>query len=172
MFRLMLLMPISRLLLLVAMLSLSTATFAAHVSVSDPAPDFVLKSLAGDNLRLSEYRGEIVLVTFWASWCGRCRNQLTELDGLFATYREQGLRLLSVNIDDDESKARATAGELALQFPVLFDDQQVIARRYDLGKLPLTVIIDATGVVRHLHEGYGRGDEKNYQRELEVLISE
>jgi peroxiredoxin len=168
----MLLMPILRLVLLLAVLSLSTATFAAHVSVSDPAPDFVLKSLAGKNLRLSEYRGETVLVTFWASWCGRCRDQLAELDNLFASYREQGLRLLSVNIDDDETKARAAVGELGLQFPVLFDDQKVVARRYDLGNLPLTLIIDPSGEVRYLHEGYSRGDENNYQRELEVLISE
>ena len=84
-------------------------SFPAIGLAADPvssAPDFVLKSLDGENLRLSEYRGQIVVMNFWASWCGRCRDQLPSLENLHERYGDSGMQILSVNLDGDIEKAR------------------------------------------------------------------
>jgi peroxiredoxin len=94
------------------------------------APDFVLKSASGDNLRLSEYRGEVVMINFWATWCGPCRQELPLLDELYGRYSKVGFRLLGVNIDDDSSKALQMVEELGVSFPILFDKQKEVSKLY------------------------------------------
>ncbi len=143
-----------------------------RIQVAELAPDFALKSFAGENVRLSEYRGEVVMISFWATWCGRCRDQLPKLDDLFAERRDDRFQLLSVSIDADEYRARETASDLQIDFPILFDDQKVVSRLYDLRTMPLTVLIDHSGTIRYVHEGYRGGDEKTYDAELEILLAE
>src|SRR5687768_4943457 len=95
-----------RIFLLGALFGASPQLLHASSELSgQPAPDFVLKSASGDNLRLSEYRGEVVMINFWATWCGPCRQELPLLDELYGRYNKVGFRLLGVNIDDDSSKA-------------------------------------------------------------------
>jgi peroxiredoxin len=168
----MLLMACLRTLFFALVLGLPAVGLAADSASPEPAPDFVLKSLAGENLRLSEYRGQVVLVNFWASWCGHCRSQLSSLEDLHVRYRGADFQLLSVNLDDDIDKARQTHRDYQLSFPVLFDDQKTAARLYDPGKMPMTLLIDTSGAIRHVHEGYRAGDEEHYQRELEALLAE
>jgi len=160
--------------LAVAFVALITPLTASslRIQVAEPAPDFALKSFAGENLRLSEYRGEVVMINFWATWCGRCRDQLPKLDALFAERRDDRFQLLSVSIDADEFRARETASDLQISFPILFDDQKVVSRLYDLRTMPLTVLVDHSGAIRYIHEGYRGGDEKTYGTELEILLAE
>lgn len=157
--------------LLTAVVLLPTAV-GAPPRANEAAPDFALKSLEGGNLRLSEYRGEVVVLNFWSTRCGRCRDQLGELDALYTNHRNQGLRLLSVNIDKDEETVREAVADLGLRFPVLLDDTSRVSKLYDLRKIPFTVIIDPTGTVRYVHAGYRRGDEQHYDNETGILISE
>ncbi len=135
-----------------------------------PAPDFALKALSGENLRLSEFRGEVVLLTFWASWCGRCLDQLAALDRLAERYSGQAVHFVAVSIDADAHRARA-AGE-RLGFPVLLDADGSIARAYAIDRMPLTLLVDADGELRHAHESYRGGDELNYAAELDALLVE
>ena len=141
-------------------------------TIAEAAPDFALKSVAGDNLRLSEYRGEIVLLNFWSTRCGRCRDQLSELDTLYAEHREHGFQLLSVNIDKDQDSVHEAVENLRLQFPVMLDQQKSVSRLYDFGSMPFTVLIDPTGTVRYVHAGYKRGDELMYGDEMNILLAE
>jgi peroxiredoxin len=154
------------------LLLLPAAAFTASGLVDQPAPDFALKSFAGKNLRLSEYRGEVVLVTFWASWCGRCREQLAELTELHAHHHDQDFQLLSVSLDDKPDRAQDVIDDLRIEFPVLRDDKKTVARLYDPDTMPLTIIVDHGGTVRHVHEGYRQGDEALYQTELMALLAE
>ena len=82
-----------------------------------PAPDFALKSSSGENLRLSEYRGDVVMINFWATWCGPCRQEMPLLDELYTRYQRVGFNLLGVNIDDDSGKAIAMIEELGRDLP-------------------------------------------------------
>ena len=121
---------------------------ATPLRSGEPAPDFTLKSTDGRNLRLSEYRGDVVLLTFWASWCGPCRGALTELNSRPVQPDGDRATILGVNLDGDAGRAEAIARSLGLIFPTLVDTRQSVGRLYDVEKLPFTVLVDRDGVVR------------------------
>ena len=136
------------------------------------APDFALKSAGGDNLRLSEYRGDVVMVNFWATWCGPCRQEMPLLDELYSRYGRVGFSLLGVNIDDDQSKAMNMVSELGVSFPVLFDSRKEVSRLYEVEAMPVTVLIDREGTVRYVHLGYKPGYEDKYLDQIRSLLRE
>ena len=156
------------------LLCLATAVFpaAATVTPQTPAPDFTLKSADGRNLRLQEQRGQVVLVNFWATWCGPCRQEMPHLNRLYDKYRGSGFTLLAVNIDDDPRTAINTAAKMGLRFPVLLDTDKAVSKRYDLGSMPATVLIDRDGKVRFVHRGYREGMELSYEQQIRDLVKE
>ena len=145
---------------------------AAVVTAQAAAPDFTLKSAEGRNLRLQEQRGQVVLVNFWASWCGPCKQEMPHLNRIYDKYRASGFTLLAVNIDDDARHGAATASKWGLKFPVLLDAEKNVTRLYDLGAMPSTVLIDRDGKVRYLHRGYREGVEEAYERQIRELVKE
>ncbi|RPI12571.1 MAG: TlpA family protein disulfide reductase [Lysobacterales bacterium] len=114
---------------------------------STVAPDFALKDLAGRNVRLSEQRGDLVVLTFWGSWCGPCREALTTTDAVVAQAGEGSAVALNVNLDGDAGRAGSVAGSLGLEQLTLVDARQSVARLYDVDHLPLTLLIDREGAV-------------------------
>jgi len=162
-----------RIILLGALLSIFTASSLASSDLAgQEAPDFVLKSATGDNLRLSEYRGDVVMINFWATWCGPCRQEMPLLDELYSRYHRVGFSLLGVNIDDDYRRAMAMANELGVSFPVLFDDKKTVSKLYEVEAMPVTVLLDREGTVRHIHHGYKPGYEEQYLNEIRSLLRE
>jgi thiol-disulfide isomerase/thioredoxin len=161
--------------LVAAILVLMTVVVMAAVPAlgSDKAaPEFVLRSLDGRNLRLSELRGEVVMINFWASWCGGCRQAMPAFNELDEKYHRAGLTLLSVNVDEEEQRAESMSRSLKIRFPVLRDGQKAVSRLYKADTLPLTVLIDREGNVRYSHTGYNVGDEQKYVAELRTLLNE
>jgi len=156
------------------LLCLATAVSpaGANVTPQSPAPDFTLKGIDGRNLRLQEQRGQVVLVNFWATWCGPCRQEMPHLNRLYDKYRASGFTLLAVNIDDDPRTAVATAAKMGLRFPVLLDTDKTVSKRYALGSMPATVLIDRDGKVRFLHRGYREGMELSYEQQIRQLVKE
>ena len=140
----------------------------AALAESRVAPDFALKSTDGRNLRLSEYRGDPVVLTFWGSWCGPCREALVTLE---AIARETGTPVLGVNLDGSADRAAAIVRSIDLTFPNLVDGQQSVARAYDVAKLPLTLLLDREGVVQASWSG-APVDRAELIRRLETLRDE
>lgn len=157
-------------LILTATLLPKLAATAGTVIAGQPAPDFALKSTAGKKLRLSEWRGEVVLMSFWAEWCGRCSDQLDQLEKLRLQHASGGVQFVAVNIDRDGQPSRDAASRR--QLLILHDADQSVARQYDLSDLPLTVLVDAHGTVRHVHQKYRGGDAALYAEELAALLAE
>lgn len=126
------------------------AARASTPAVSDgaTAPDFVLKSTDGHNLRLSEYRGDVVVLAFWASWCGACQAALTQLNTIAAAPGAGGPVVLGVSLDGESDRASSIAQSLGLKFPTLIDTRQAVGRLYDVDTLPLTLLVDRDGIVR------------------------
>lgn len=136
------------------------------------APDFTLHSLSGENLRLSEFRGEVVMINFWASWCGPCRQEMPLLDALYEKYQPLGFTILGVNVEQDPAKARQLLEQIPVSFPVLFDTENKVSKLYDVIAMPSTVLVDRDGNVRYLHHGYKPGYEDTYQEQVRSLIRE
>jgi peroxiredoxin len=150
----------------------ASSSLASSALAGQPAPDFVLKSASGPNLRLSEYRGNVVMINFWATWCGPCRQEMPLLNDLFSRYERVGFSLLGVNIDDDSRRAMDMAEELGVSFPVLFDERKEVSRLYQVEAMPVTVLVDRQGKVRHVHLGYKPGYEEKYLTEIRALLRE
>lgn len=136
------------------------------------APDFTLKSNNGDNVRLQEQRGNVVLVNFWASWCGPCREEMPHLQALQQAYQDLGFTILAVNVDENPAKANILLDDIAVSFPILFDQDDSTSKLYDVRAMPTTVIIDRDGNQRFVHMGYKSGDEVKYQQVLKALLRE
>lgn len=136
------------------------------------APDFALKSSTGKNLRLSEYRGDVVMINFWATWCGPCRQEMPLLDELYQRYERVGFNLLGVNIDDDSRRAMQMIDELGVKFPVLFDARKEVSKLYEVEAMPVTVLVDREGNVRYVHHGYKPGYEDKYLDQIRSLLRE
>ncbi len=151
---------------------LATSSLAASDLAGLPAPDFALKSSTGENLRLSEYRGDVVMINFWATWCGPCRQEMPLLDQLYTRYERVGFSLLGVNIDDDSARAMDMIKELGVSFPVLFDARKEVSQLYNVDAMPVTILVDREGTVRHVHKGYKPGYEEMYLNQIRSLLRE
>jgi peroxiredoxin len=158
--------------LLAAALCAAAGLASANVPTGALAPDFTLRTMNGPNLRLHEQRGQVVLVNFWATWCGPCRQEMPHLNRLHDKYRASGFVLLGVNIDDDPRAAAELATRLGVKFPVLLDTDKKVSRQYDMNAMPATLVIDRDGKVRHIHRGYRDGYEQTYEQQIRALLKE
>lgn len=146
---------------------------AAPTMVGRDAPDFVLKTQTGSNLRLSEFRGQVVLLNFWARWAGDSRQEIPVLDKINATYGRAGLAVLGVSVDDDLVRSREFADSMKVSYPIMFDAGGAnTGRGYLLEKMPMTLLIDRSGVVRYSHVGFKTGDDRIYVEKIRELLRE
>jgi peroxiredoxin len=141
------------------------------VAVSDVAPDFTLKSVDGTNMRLKEYRGQVVLINFWASWCGPCRQEMPLLERIDERYKDAGFTVLGVNVEGKPGPAKEVAAKAGVSFPVLVDEGQKVSELYDLESMPSSIVVDRDGVVRYVRRGYKPGDEAKYLEVVKQLIN-
>ena len=155
-----------------AALAFAASTAIPAIAPSTSAPDFTLRSMSGPNMRLGEQRGRVVMVNFWATWCGPCREEMPQLNRLYERYKSAGFVLLGVNVDDDPHTALAyVAAKLGVSFPVLLDTDKKVSKLYDLNTMPSTIVIDRDGKMRFLHRGYlrGHGRPTTSSRSAELL---
>lgn len=145
---------------------------AILANANDVAPDFALKSTQGSNVRLSEHRGEVILLNFWASWCGPCRQEMPQLDALQQRYNKLGFSVVGVNVDKDSALANKLLKDIPVSFPVLLDDTGTVSANYNVQSMPTTVLIDRDGNMRYLHKGYKPGYENDYEKQIKELIRE
>jgi peroxiredoxin len=159
--------------LVAALLCLCCASHAAdYTLLGRSAPDFALRATSGSNVRLSEHRGDVVLIAFWSSRCNPCRPQLAQLDQLNATYGSAGLVTLAVGVDDNVPRAKEFAASVRPKFAMLLDPGKQVARAYDVDALPMVLLIDRSGAVRFVHRDYKTGADADYLRELKTLLDE
>jgi len=154
-----------------AILLIATAQSAmSAIALGSKAPDFTLRTMGGANLRLQEQRGNVVMINFWATWCGPCQQELPKLNQLYEKYRGAGFVLLGVNVDDDVKHASDVASKLGLKFPVLLDTDKSLSHLYDLSVMPSTLLIDRDGKVHYIHKGYLAGVENDYDKQIRELL--
>lgn len=137
-----------------------------------PAKDFTLKSNTGKNIRLKDLRGQVVMLNFWASWCGPCRQEMPLLDKLYQRYNPAGFTLLGINVEADSKEADHLLKEIPVSFPILYDTTSSVSEQYKVSAMPSTVLIDCDGNMTYLHKGYKPGDEATYQSKVKELLKQ
>ncbi|GAA3937588.1 TlpA disulfide reductase family protein [Litoribacillus peritrichatus] len=151
-------------------LLLSGCFVQAHAE--QQAPDFVLKSVADGNVRLSEHYGEVILLNFWATWCGPCRKELPVLNNLQKKYERAGFSVLAVSVDEADAKVANYVEPFKLSFPVLLDEEHKVVKEYDIQAMPGSVFLSRDGEIKYVHLGYKEGDEAKYSKIIESLLKE
>jgi peroxiredoxin len=159
-------------LLLSAVFAAASPLAAAPGIVGKEAPDFALKGIDGRNLRLSEFRGQVVLINFWARWAGDTRQLMPALDRINTTYQRAGLVVLGISVDEDVRRAREFADGMSVSYPILFDAGSSIGKDYQLQKMPMTILVDRAGVIRYSSVGFKRGDERIFLDQIRELLRE
>jgi peroxiredoxin len=153
--------------LIAAIVLLAIATGASAV-----APDFTLPARDGGNVSLSELKGQVVMINFWATWCGPCRQEMPLLQQIQARYEPLGFTLVGINVEPDSAAAQAWLSQVPVSFPILFDRQNKVAASFGVEGMPSTVFIDRAGNVRYVHRGYRPGDEAKYADMVRSLVKE
>jgi len=148
------------------------ATPALAVAPAGPAPSFQLASMAGKPVSLDQYKGQVVMINFWASWCGPCRTEMPILEKLHAKYKPMGFTMIGVNVEPDSAEAAKWLKSTPVTFPILFDTKSEVSKLYSVASMPSTVIIDRKGNLRWLHRGYKAGDENEYLNQIRALVRE
>jgi peroxiredoxin len=151
-----------------AVLMLSLPAWAGVADVQ--APDFTLKSADGQTVSLAQFKGDVVMINFWASWCGPCRQEMPLLDSIYKQYKDMGFTLLGVNVEPHASSANAWLKKTPVSYPILYDPNSQVSQLYQVQAMPTTVIVDRKGIVRFVHNGYLPGDENQYMNSIRALI--
>jgi peroxiredoxin len=154
----------------VGVMSLSVA-YAAPMTAGHPAPPFVLKQIDGRSLGLTSYKGKVVLLNFWATWCAPCRVEMPWFEEFSKKYHDRGFAVIGISLDDGGWKiVQPVIGKLKITYPIVLGDSKV-SNSYGMGDLlPVSFLIDRTGKVRLVREGFGNKDE--FESTIEKLLKE
>lgn len=143
---------------------------ASALSAGDRAPSIDLVDDSGRRVTLRRYRGRVLIVSTWASWCAPCMEELPSLQRLYARHYRRGLRVLGVNVDRELESMQQAKRELRLRFPNAHDPERTLVRRWGARTIPMLWVIDGDGVVRHVQGGYEPGDERVLERIVRGLL--
>lgn len=142
------------------------------VSDGGKAPDFLLSDITGKNFRLSEQRGKVVVVEFWATWCPPCRESIPELNAIYEKFRGRNFELLAISVDkgvDAGAMLNGFVKEHAIVYPVLVDNKDVNVL-YGVSSIPVMFVIDKEGKVAKKHMGFSPAMAANISKEIETLL--
>lgn len=157
-------------------LALTSICASMAIAGSSIAPDFSLPVRGGGTMALSKLKGQVVMINFWASYCGPCRQEMPLLDQMSKKYKSLGFTLLGVNVDEDVKDAEAWLAKAKVNpsFPILLDQKHVVRQQYSsYGEvMPMSVFIDRKGNIRDVHRGYKPGDEGDYLNQIRALLKE
>ncbi len=156
-----------------------TAAILAFLSISvsakelsGKAPDFSTKTLTGETVKLSDYKGKVVMINFWASWCAPCRQEMPLLEEISKEMEKAGFVLLGLNIDEEVSDAKDFLKTSPVTFPILLDPEGKVAELYQVQTMPSSFFIDRKGNLSHLHSGYKPGEEDDYRKVIKKLLAQ
>jgi peroxiredoxin len=161
----------TRVLLTALLLVGLAASPVAALGPGDRAPDFALKSLDGKSkVSLRSYRGKVVWLDFWASWCAPCLKALPDLEKMRQRVPAKHVQLLAVNLDQDLKKARKFLKKSPIGYPSASDPEGKVPEQFGVENMPTSFLIDRKGVIRYVHKGYRSGDIEEIEAEIEKAV--
>jgi thiol-disulfide isomerase/thioredoxin len=157
---------------LTALMAGAAVLGAQAVSPGQVAPDLRLQTEGGKSVSLAENKGKVVLVDFWASWCGPCKTSFPALDALYREYEARGFEVIAVNLDDRRRDAEDFLADRPHVMPVVFDPEGRSPRAFGLWGMPSSFLVGRDGRVRFVHVGYSAKVLDSYKSEIEQLLAE
>lgn len=160
-----------------ALLAVAVATASLHAApafAADKATDFTLRDVDGNSVSLSQYAGKVVVMSFWATWCGPCKEEMPHLQAMLNDRADKGLVVLSISTDDARSvsKVKPFIVKSGYTFPVLLDKDSTVIGTYNPAKtLPYTVVVDKAGNIAKVTQGYNPGDETALAATVDELLA-
>ena len=146
--------------------------WAKQPVVGSRAIDFTLPTFDGRRVTLSQLRGKVVLLDFWASWCVPCRKELPYLEQMMKTYGKGDFLVVAVNIDNELANARKFLTDYGIELMSLRDAKKKVVSAYDIATMPSTFLIDKRGRVRFIHKGFAVEQIKDYKQQIRQLLLE
>lgn len=162
---------------IIKQMALTLVIFINQVSIvfalnkNEAPPDFTLLSQNKKTITLSDYRGKIVYLDFWASWCGPCRHTLPWMERLQNKFKSQGLEVVAVNLDTNQGDAEKLLTDLKPTFTILFDPSGKVASTYQLPSMPSSFIITRDGKISEIHSGFHEGDDLIIESQIDKLLN-
>jgi len=155
-------------------LSLSAAAVqAADEDIVRPAPNCALSSLdVADHYDLQRFKGKVVYVDFWASWCGPCVQSFPYMNSLDKELKDKGLQVLGINLDENAEDAKIFVSNTPPEFLVAADNNGACAKEFGVKAMPSTYLVDRKGVIRDVHYGFRAGETKEFRVKVEQLLAE
>ena len=135
------------------------------------APDFAISNAHLPN-KLSDLKGQVVYLDFWASWCKPCRKSFPWMNQMQHQYAGEGLQIIAINLDTEAALAKAFLDKVPAQIPIVYDPEGKVAKDYELLGMPSSYLIDKKGKIRFSHKGFFTRTEPLYEQELVLLINE
>jgi cytochrome c biogenesis protein CcmG, thiol:disulfide interchange protein DsbE len=150
----------------------SESSKGKHDLLNNPAPALAGESVNGKGkVSLDQWKGKVVLVDFWATWCEPCKKSFPKLEELRVKYGASGLEIVGISEDDEDGGAiKKFAETYGAKFPLLWDKDKSLAGKYKPPNMPSSFLVDKNGVVRHVHLKYRDGDEKEIEQEVKSLL--
>lgn len=153
-------------------LALNTGS-AFAVSAGDTAPEFKIPRLESKGMiSLKQYRGKVVYVDFWASWCGPCRQSLPALNAIRKDYRKRGFEVIAINLDEEHDDAMEFLKEFPVAYPTARDTSGKVPEAYGLVGMPTAYLVDRKGKVQLVHEGFKKSDTEELRKEIVTLLNQ
>lgn len=160
--------------MLIQLLLASAFVLLNHLSpnnlVGKKAVEFTLPDVSGGEVALQSFRGKVVLLNFWATWCGPCREELPELDRVQEKFRKRGFTVVAVTVDNELENIRGFLKKYDLKLQALWDRRKKVVDAYAVEKMPSSYLIDRSGVIRFIHRGYSPEELKRIEAEIDEML--
>jgi peroxiredoxin len=143
---------------------------SANNLVGKKTVDFTLPDVSGGEATLQSFRGKVVLLNFWATWCGPCREELPGLQRVQEKFRKRGLAVVAVTVDNELDNVRSFLKKYDLKLQALWDRRKKVVEAYGVEKMPSSFLIGRNGVIRFIHLGYSPEELKRIEIELDELL--
>ena len=153
-------------------LVLAVASTARALVPGDVPPAIDMPDQAGNEVDLNELKGKVVLVDFWASWCGPCRQEMPVLEELHKKYAKEGLVLIGVNIDNNPKKMNNFLRGTPASFRIVHDRKLAVAAKYEPATMPSSYLVGRDGKIRYVHEGFRKKDAAQLEERIKRLLAE
>lgn len=158
---------------LISLLCLSVSSITHAVEVGQPVPDCQITSAIGSQaLNIGAYRGKVVLVDFWATWCAPCEQSMPFFNSLRNELKDKGFEIVAINVDEDMEETKRFLETHVVDYPVVMDPKGQCPSVFDVKAMPSSYFVDKTGKVRAIHLGYRQSDQEGLRKQVLDLVGE